>query len=150
MLLVLTTALGIVLTIADAPQASPAAIPAAQAPSLPASRCDREARALVGQTPVRIGKKITAPRKTHDAKVDWPVDTEHRTIGGVWVGEALIEADGTIRHVWTLRDFTATPPWPEINQAIVAAIRKWKFTRTEVNGQAVPVCMPITVNVNFQ
>ena len=110
----------------------------------------QEAPKLVGQNAVRIGKGMRYPRKIHGAKVEWPSGAETRSIGGVWIGQALIESDGAIHHVWVLREFIADPPWPELNEAITTAIKQWTFTPTKVNGKAVPVCLTVTVNTDLQ
>jgi hypothetical protein len=102
-----------------------------------------------GQSPVRIDRNIRTPHKIHDAKIAWPGSGE-RLVGGVWVGEALIGRDGSVHHVWTLRDIHSTPPWPEATDAIVAAVKQWRFTSTQVNGQNVPVCMAITVTIEMR
>lgn len=112
--------------------------------------CQDEAPKLTGQKAILIGEGMRHPRRIRDAKIKWPSGAESRAIGGVWVGEALIEADGAIHHVWALRGFITSPPWPELDEAIVAAIKEWRYTPTEVNGRAVPVCMTVTVNTELR
>jgi hypothetical protein len=108
--------------------------------------CQDEAPRLIGQKSILIGKEMRSPRKLHDAKVKWPAGSESRSVGGVWVGEALIGPDGATHHVWVLREFIASPPWPKANEAIIAAIKEWTWTPTKVKGKAVPVCMTVVVN----
>jgi hypothetical protein len=67
----------------------------------------------------------------------------------VWVGEVLIGTDGKVARVWTLRGVEFKPPWPEFNEAIVAAIRESTFEATILNGRPVPVCMSMTMNVDW-
>jgi hypothetical protein len=115
--------------------------------------CDRESPMLVGEKPVRTGngKKVKAPRKLRDAKPKYPVDSQSRTLRGApWVGEMLVDTDGKVRRVWTLREVEATPPWPEFNQAIITAIGQWLFEPTVVQGRRVPVCMTVTVGILLQ
>ena len=82
---------------------------------------------------------------------------EHRerlpegTVGrGWWVGEALIDVPGKVAQVWPMREVEFTPPFPPFNNAIVVAIRQWEFEPVFLNGTATPVCMTVTVIVEWQ
>lgn len=112
--------------------------------------CDREAPKLLGQKAMHVGGKVRAPRKLHDAKPLWPSDTKLRVFSGVWVGEALIEADGHVHHVWTVRELKVRPPDAKFNEVFLTAIKQWAFEPTRVQGEAVPVCMVVTANINLQ
>jgi hypothetical protein len=68
----------------------------------------------------------------------------------VWVGEALIGPDGRVRKVSVLRDLKFEPAFPQFSNAITDAIREWRFAPTTVAGNAVPVCMTVSVNIHWK
>ena len=67
----------------------------------------------------------------------------------MWIGEALIDIKGKISKVWTIREVEITPPLPSFNIAITDAIYHWEFEPLQINSVAVPVCMTVTVNINW-
>lgn len=67
----------------------------------------------------------------------------------MWAGEALIDTKGHVVRVWAVREVEITPPVPAFNKAIVDGIRQWRFEPVRVNEKAVPVCMTVTVNINW-
>ena len=78
---------------------------------------------------------------------NYPPDTPGN---GMWVGEALIDRTGAVTKVWPLRTPSFEPAWPAFNESIAAAIRQWKYAPTMVNGIATPVCMVVTVNIDWR
>ena len=112
--------------------------------------CERESAAIAGRKGILVGAKIAQPRKIRDAKPKYPSFPAGTVGSGGWVGEALIGSDGKIAQVWTIREVTIKPPLPAFNQAIVNAIRQWEFDPTRVDGVPVPVCMTVTVSINWR
>ena len=135
----------VAIVLADHP-AAPEAIPS---PQVPFGVCQREGEKLVGQNPIRLGGKIRPPKKLHDAAPKYPQLPPGTTARGVWAGEALIDTKGNVVRVWPIREVEMTPPFPAFNKAIVDAIRQRRFEPVRVDGKAVPVCMAITVNINW-
>ena len=66
------------------------------------------------------------------------------------MGEALIGPDGRIHEVVVLRDLVFSPPFPQMSQAIVDALRQWTYAPTTVDGKAVPVCTTVTVTIDWR
>jgi hypothetical protein len=81
---------------------------------------------------------------------DFPTRPGATKASGVWVGEALVDTAGKIRQVWTLRSFHFEPAWPEFDDAITAGIRKWTYEPAVVDGAAVPVCITVSVNIDWR
>ena len=54
---------------------------------------------------------------------DLPAGTRSR---GMWIGEMLLDTDGNVSHVWTIRQPRLTPSFPAFNRAIVDAVRQWQ------------------------
>jgi hypothetical protein len=90
----------------------------------------REQRLHAGRTavdrraPVEISKVVRAPKKIKDVLPDCPELPASTSVGGVWIGEVLIDSKGRVAEVWPTRSFRLTPPFPAFNEAVVATIRQ--------------------------
>ena len=89
----------------------------------------------------RVGGDIPPPRKTKDTKPDYPREAQDKRIQGVVIMEVVIGPNGKVRDARVLRSV------PGLDQAALAAVRKWEYAPTQRNGVAVPVLM--TVNIGF-
>ena len=111
------------------------------------SACDREVKKL---GPPRSGEKIRYPAKTYHVVPAYPPIPDGTTGGGVWMGEILIDTEGRVSGVWTIREVTLRPPMPLLNKAITDAVAKWQFAPAAVDKVRVPVCRTVSVNVNLK
>ena len=111
--------------------------------------CEREGATIVGRPPARVGKGVRAPTKLRDARPQYPEVPANTTGSGMWIGEMLVDSRGRVVRVWTVRAVEFTPPFPAFNQAIVDAMKKWEFAPVVAKGNATPVCMTVTVNINW-
>ena len=119
----------------------------ANSPAL-ALQCQLEAG---DQAPLRAGDRgISPPKRTRYVAPAYPKDTLGHKGTGMWVGEALIDRTGAVTKVWPLRTPSFEPAWPAFSESIAAAIRQWKYAPTMVNGVATPVCMVVTVNIDWR
>src|SRR5262249_27764870 len=111
----------------------------------------REGAKVVGIPRVPAGRNFRLPRKIHNVAPTYP-PTPAGTVGtgGVWVGEALIDTQGKIARVWTVRPVKFTPPFPKFNRAIADSIKEWVFEPPRIDGVPTPVCMTVTVNINWK
>lgn len=100
--------------------------------------------------PLQVGKKLRAPKKTRHVAPEFPELPLGTIVGGLWVGEALLDEQGQVANVWTIRPLIVQPAFPPLNEAIVNAIRKWEFEPSMVEKVAVPVCLTVTVNITLQ
>lgn len=98
---------------------------------------------------MQVGKAVKAPRKIRHVSPRYPPWPPGATVRGIWIGEALIDAQGRVVQVWPIREVEITPPLPAFNRAIVNAIRQWEFEPLLVDGMKMPVCMTVTVNINL-
>jgi len=102
------------------------------------------AAARAAQEPVHIGPGVPPPQKTRDVKPVYPREAQDARVSGVVVIEATVGEDGRVVDAVVLRSI------PLLDQAALDAVRQWEFTRTTVNGKAVPVVMTVTVNFALQ
>jgi TonB family protein len=86
------------------------------------------------------GNRIKEPRKTKDVSPEWPDRARRAGLTGTVVLECVIDVDGHVQAVKVLSGHRS------LADAAAAAVRKWRYTPTEVDGKAVPVIMTISVN----
>src|SRR5262245_24234869 len=73
-------------------------------------------------SPTKISKRVPLPKRTRHATPQYPViPPETTTKGGPWIGEVLVDQQGSVVEVWTIRDVGFNPPFPAFNRAIVDA-----------------------------
>jgi hypothetical protein len=124
---------------------------AAQASDLPKPGvCAREGAKIAGREPLVVAKGVPAPRKVRNVVPVFPEHPADMASSGMWSGEVLIGTDGKVSRVWTIREAQFTPPFPQGDQAIADAIRQWEFEPAVVKSEATPVCMKVTMNVNWK
>jgi hypothetical protein len=113
-------------------------------------RCSGESKKRFGVEALRIGGDIEPPDRLVDSAPNFPELPRGTTVSlGVWIGEILIAPDGAVADTWSVREFQLNPPFPAFNQAIHTALRKWKYDPIIVEGERMPVCMTVTVNINL-
>lgn len=126
-----------------------ALIVAAAAEAGPARACVEQSEKLVGQRARLADKGFAAPRLLTSKPFDFPTRSGATKASGVWVGEALVDTTGKVRQVWTIRGFHFDPAWPEFDDAVTAGIRSRTYEPAVVDGAAVPVCVTVSVNINW-
>jgi len=94
--------------------------------------------------PVRVGGQIKEPKKIKDVRPIYPPIAQSARVQGIVIIEATIGVDGSVTDARVIR------PVALLDQAALEAVRQWRFTPTELNGQKVPVIMTVTVNFTLQ
>jgi len=136
---ILFAALGLAST-QDAPQRAPAQF----------GICEKEAPKLVGVLPVPVGENTRQPKRVRYVPPKYPALPPGTSKSpGVWAGEFLIGIDGTVVQVWPIREFRFTPPFPPFNQVIVDSIKGSLYEPLKIDGRPIPVCVTMTVNVDW-
>lgn len=87
----------------------------------------------------RVGGDIPPPRRTKNAAPDYPREAQDKRIQGVVIMEVVIAPNGKVRDARVLRSV------PGLDQAALAAVRKWEYAPTQRNGVAVPIVMTVTM-----
>jgi hypothetical protein len=114
-------------------------------------RCAAESKKQFQRGAVRIGGDIKPPKKLVDAQLRFPeLPPGTRISSGFWLGEALVAADGSIAAAWAVREPRLDPPFPDFNEAILEAIKKWEYEPVIVAGEKTPFCIVVSVNIDFQ
>jgi hypothetical protein len=116
-----------------------------------ARACLDESERIVGARAVLTGKERPAPRKLRDVPLEFPTRQGSSTARStIWLGDALVDATGKVRAVWTLRPLRFEPAWPEFDEAIAAGIRQWTYEPPLVDGRSTPVCVTVSVAITWK
>jgi protein TonB len=92
------------------------------------------------KTPIRPHSGIKAPERVVYVAPVYPVAARVAHVEGVVIIEATIDEQGNVTRTQLLRSL------PLLDEAAVAAVRRWKFSPTLLNGAPVPIVMTVTVN----
>jgi hypothetical protein len=117
----------------------------------PSRACVDESESIVGARAVLVGKESWAPRRLREPVLEFPTRQGSSTAKStIWVGEALIDATGKVRSVWTLRPLRFEPAWPEFDEAVVAGVRQAAYEPPMVDGKSSPVCVTVSVTIHWR
>jgi len=89
--------------------------------------------------PVRVGGKITAPRKRHHVNPAYPPVAVAARVQGIVVLEATIDENGNVVNARILLSI------PLLDGAALEAVRQWSYEPTLLNGSPVPILMSVSV-----
>jgi periplasmic protein TonB len=95
----------------------------------------------VTREPVRIGGELKAPALIERVEPRYPVLAVQAKVQGVVILEALVDRQGRVEDVRVLRSV------PLLDNAAVAAVKRWRYSPLFLNGQ--PERFVLTVTVNF-
>ena len=93
-----------------------------------------------GPAPIRVGGRITAPRKLKDVTPVYPPDARQAGVQGIVIIEATIGTNGAVEDARVLRSI------PLLDQAALDAVRQWEFSPTLIDGEPAAIVMSVTVN----
>ena len=111
--------------------------------------CLKEGAKLVGAAPILIGKQVRMPKKTRNVPPKYPQLPPGTSGSRIWRGEFLIDQGGAVVEVWTLEEVRLKPAYPPFNQAIVDAIRQWKFDPPRAAKGPVPACSTVSITIDW-
>lgn len=89
--------------------------------------------------PLAVGGRIGMPRRLFHAQPSYPAIAKTGKVQGTVEVAIVIDSAGNVEQARIVRSI------PQLDGAAVAAVRKWKYTPTVVNGVAVPVTMVVHV-----
>jgi protein TonB len=93
--------------------------------------------------PIRIGGDIAEPRLLHRVEPEYPQIAINARKAGTVVLEATVDAAGAVRQVRVLRSE------PLLDKAAVDAVKQWRYAPLQLNGQAQPFILTVTVSFNM-
>lgn len=93
--------------------------------------------------PVRVGGDIAEPRLVHRVEPEYPSIAISARKEGVVILEATVDATGAVRQVKVLRSE------PLLDKAAADAVKQWRYAPLQLNGQAHPFILTVTVSFNL-
>jgi hypothetical protein len=104
-----------------------------------------------GRTCYKAGSEVPEPPLLKSAEIQVPEKARGGALKSVLlVYEATIDKGGHISEVKTLGAPPKEPPWPELHDAAIEALKKYKYARTIVRGAAAPVCLIVSLNIDLR
>jgi protein TonB len=94
-------------------------------------------------TPVRVGGRISEPRKLKHVPPEYPLLARRARVTGTVILEAIVGPDGRVGDVSVLRGI------PLLDEAAVHAVRQWVYSPTLLDGIPVPVIMTVTLRFSL-
>jgi protein TonB len=93
--------------------------------------------------PVRVGGDIEAPTLVHRVDPEYPSIAVGGKIEGMVILEATVDERGAVEDVRVLRSH------PLLDRAAVDAVKQWRYKPLQLNGQATPFILTVTVSFNL-
>ncbi len=119
-------ALGDILTSTALPPAAPAVVKVQQKPK--------------SLAPVRIGGAVQASKIINQARPEYPPLAKSARVSGVVTLQATISREGTIRNLQVVSGHPLLVP------SALAAVQRWTYSPTLLNGEPVEVITQIEVH----
>jgi protein TonB len=96
------------------------------------------------QTVLRVGQGVREPKRVSGVSPEYPLIARNARVQGAVILEAVINERGEVGRIRVLKSE------PLLDQAAIAAVAKWRYTPTLLNGTPVSVLMTITINFTLQ
>jgi protein TonB len=89
---------------------------------------------------VRVGGAVKPPRRVHNVDPEYPQEAQAARIEGVVVLDIVVGVDGSVIQIDVVKSI------PELDQAAIDAVSRWRYETTLLNGEPVEVAMNVTIN----
>ncbi len=93
------------------------------------------------EAPKVAGSDVPAPRRTKTVLPEYPPAAQAQGIRGIVILDVVIDTEGRVASAEILRSI------PGLDEAALAAVRKWEFEVTKVDGK--PVSVRLNVPITF-
>ena len=95
-----------------------------------------------GHVRIRVGGNVQAAKLIQKIRPVYPPSAKMRRVSGQVMLRAMIQKDGTPGELAVV-----TSPDPELSQAALEAVRKWRYSTTLLNGE--PSVVETHIAINF-
>jgi len=104
-----------------------------------------------GKSCYEVGKDVPEPALLKNAEVEVPARARGGTLrSALLVYDVLVDKAGRIAEVKTVGQRSPEPPWPELHDAAIVALKNYKYAKTVVRGAAAPVCLIVSLNLDLR
>ena len=94
---------------------------------------------------LRVGNEVTEPVELSRVDAVIPENCRTSSYTGLFIFEAVVERDGSVRDVRTLRRGVLDPPCPSLENNFRRAIAQWRYQPAMRHGTPVAVYLTIVV-----
>jgi TonB family protein len=91
--------------------------------------------------PKAAGSEVPAPKRTKTVLPEYPAEAQSQGIRGIVILEVVIDVQGRVASAEVIRSIGP------LDEAALAAVRKWEYEITKVDGK--PVSVRLTVPITF-
>jgi len=91
-----------------------------------------------------VSQGVSGGRLLHEVKPIYPAQAQHMRIEGAVVVETVVREDGTVGDVKVVQG----PP--ELAQAVVDAVKNWRYQPTLLDGKPTRIERRVTINFRLQ
>ena len=95
--------------------------------------------------PVRVGGAVPQPRKTWHVEPEYPRMARLRRIQGIVIVQVTVDRQGEVSNVSVLRSVEGLD-----DEAVIAAVRRWRYEPTIVDGMPVSAIFTDTVRFHIE
>jgi protein TonB len=99
-----------------------------------------------GAKPLPVGGTIKSPKILHQEPPAFP--PRKTATRGTPVLEVIIDMEGNVAEATMVQ--SVEPPWPEGEAALLAAVKHWKYEPSKLDGNLIPICMKITLSIEWK
>ena len=104
-----------------------------------------------GRSCYRAGTEVPEPPLLKTAEIKVPDTARGGALKSVLlVYEVTIDKSGRVSEVRTLGERPKEPPWPQLHEAAIEALKQYRYAKTIVRRTATPVCLMVTLNVDLR
>jgi TonB family protein len=94
---------------------------------------------------VRVGGNVVPAKLVYKTDPEYPPDAQSRGIHGDVVLRAVISVQGTVLSLTSI-----STPDPQLAEAVIKAVREWRYQPSLLNGEPVETVTTITVNFELE
>jgi hypothetical protein len=104
-----------------------------------------------GRSCYQVGAEVPEPPLLKTAEIKVPGKAKGGVLKSVLlVYEVTVDKAGRISEVKTLGVRPKEPPWPQLHEAAIDALKHYRYAKTLVRGAPAPVCLMVSLNVDLR
>ena len=101
---------------------------------------------------VQAGEPNTTaqPKRPAEPEISLPRDRKRRAGKGLPIVEAVVDKTGHVVDARIMLRPKWATDWPELDEAVLKAVRKWKFEEAAGGPEAAPACLTMAINIHWR
>ena len=104
-----------------------------------------------GRTCYRAPSEVPEPPLLKSAEIELPDTVKGGPLrSALLVYDVTIDKSGHISEVKTVGAPPKEPPWPQLHESAIEALKKYRYAKTVVRRAAAPVCLLVSLNIDLR